>query len=119
MPTYGQLADQFLNRFAERNEEAFTHHALHDLSPAYAMRMKFLHYLEGRGFIAAVGQADITDQYTLTVEGGVFQANGGFAAEDRRIGWDMLWTKVKVGGTIAYSILVLAVAVWAVLAEIG
>lgn len=78
----------------------------------------WMEYLAARGFVVMVDQAGF-HSYLLTPAGVIFHAQGGFAGEARALWWKRHWEVVKVIGTIAYSLAVLAVAIWAVCVETG
>lgn len=58
------------------------------------------------------------ETWEITVDGRLFLAEGGFMGRHRKDLRNQWWTGVKLAGTVAYSVMVLAVAIWAVRVEI-
>jgi hypothetical protein len=80
---------------------------------AYLCQLGYLHYRDLRGI---AGQHE---EWKISTEGEMFLRKGGFVGQEQREEEDRLWQRVKTVGTVLYSVLVLAVAVWAVCVEMG
>jgi hypothetical protein len=59
------------------------------------------------------------EYYHITITGQLFYNKGGFAKQALREKWSNAWLITKTVATIAYSLAVLAVAIWAVYAEMA
>jgi hypothetical protein len=118
MITYMGLLDNMLKRIATSAEMEFTHHSFHDITKDYTVRVALLNYLFKKELVV-VTTDDITPRYAISVEGAMFYQNGGFIAEYRRLRRNDLLETMKLVATVAYSLAVLAVAIWAVWVEMG
>ncbi len=118
--TYLELLDDVLTVFStapnEVRKETDLRVTLDD--PKGAMVKLIMNYLESRGFVVVTIDGGFKS-YLVTIEGAMFERRGGFAGEVKDLKQQRIWWWVKTVATVANSVAILAVAIWAVLRDQG
>lgn len=111
------VLDMVLEKIQNQPEKNLTQHSFFQIITDDSIRIAIFNRLEKDGFILEVNRNSPLSAFVISIEGRIFLHNGGYLGEHRRQLWLERWTITKSVATVAYSLAVLAVAIWAVAIE--